>query len=179
MEQATIRSERMVAFSFWRKAMRWCFWVQMEDLGRMESRVMQEFHRSQARVISLSSFKLDHSVFMSGVIEAEENHALRVESLLEKIQGMESAKIVPETDSVQRMIALFRILTGMTEQAEVLHFVSAVSARAIVLRPLWVTFEVVGTPQEIESIYQSARAYGIVDIFSSACVLMIATNERN
>lgn len=157
--------------------MRWCFWTQMEDLGRMEARVLQVLDRLQATVVSLSSVELDGRVFLSGVMEADEIQADRVERLMRKIHGMESAKVVPEAKTMQRTIALFRILCDMTDRAEVLHFITAVHARAIMVRPLWVAFEVVGTPQEIEGVYQSATGYGIVDVVSSSCVLMTSENE--
>lgn len=157
--------------------MRWCFWTQMEDLGRMEARVMQVLDRLQATVITLSSAKLDGHIFLSGVMDADETQADRIERLLRKIHGMESARVAPEDAAMQRMIALFRILCDMTDRAEVLHFITAVNARAIMVRPLWVAFELVGTPQEIEGIYQSALSYGIVDVVSSSCALMISANE--
>jgi acetolactate synthase small subunit len=157
--------------------MRWCFWTQMEDLGRMEARVMQALDRLQATVVTLSSARLDGHIFLSGVMEAEEKHAGRIESLLRKIHGMESVKVVPEMAAMQRMIALFRILCDMTDRAEVLHFITALNARAIMVRPLWVAFEVVGAPQEIEGVYQSALVYGIVDVVSSWCALMASANE--
>jgi acetolactate synthase small subunit len=149
----------------------------MEDLGRMEARVMQVLDRLQAAVVSLSSTRLDGLIFVSGVIDAEEKQASRIEALLRKIQGMSSAKVLAETHITQRMIALFRILCDITDRAEILHFIHAINARAILVRPLWVAFELVGTPQEIEGVYQSAVGYGIVDVVSSSCVLMTSENE--
>lgn len=157
--------------------MRWCFWTQMEDLGRMEARVLQVIDRLQATIVSVSSQKLDGHIFLSGVMEADETQADRVERLLRKIHGMESARAVPETATVKRTIALFRILCDMTDRAEVLQFVSAIDARVIMVRPLWVAFEVVGTPQEVEGVYQSALAYGIVDVVSSSCAFMTSEND--
>jgi len=157
--------------------MRWCFWTQMEDCGRMEARVMQVLDRIQATVVTLSSARLDGRIFLSGAIDGEERQASRIEALLRKIQGMSSVKVLAEADCTQRMIALFRILCDITDRAEVLHFVSAVNARAIMVRPMWVAFEIVGTPQEIEDVYQSAVGYGIVDVVSSSCSLMALANE--
>lgn len=157
--------------------MRWCFWTQMEDLGRMEARVMQVLDRLRATIVTLSSTKLDDHIFLSGVMEAEEKQACRIESLLRKIHGMESARVAPETAALQRMIGLFRILCDMTDRAEVLHFITALNARAVMVRPLWVAFEVVGSPQEIEGVYQSALPYGIVGVVSSSCALMTSANE--
>jgi acetolactate synthase small subunit len=168
----------MAAFCFWRQVMRWCFWTQMEDLGRMEARVMQVLDRIQAAVVTLSSVRLDDQIFLSGVIDAEEKQANRIEALVRKIQGMFSVKVLAETDTTQRMIALFRILCDITDRAEILQFISAVNARAIMVRPLWVAFEVVGTPEEIEGVYQSAVGYGIVDIVSSSCAFMASTKDH-
>ena len=168
----------MVAFYLWRETMRWCFWTQMEDLGRMESRVMQVLDRRQAMVVALSLARLDGSIFLSGVVEAEEEHARRIEPLLRKIQGMCSVKVLAETVTTQRMIALVRILCDITGRAEVLHFIHAVNARAIMVRPLWVAFEI-GTPREIEGVYQSALGYGIVDVVSSSCAIMTSENDSD
>jgi acetolactate synthase small subunit len=149
----------------------------MEDLGRMEARVMQVFDRLQATVVTLSSARLDSHIFMSSEMDVDETQTDRVERLLRKIIGMESVKVVAETAAMQRMIALFRILCDMTDRAEVLRFITAVSARAIIVRPLWVAFEAVGTPLEIKGVYQSALAYGIVDLVSSSCALMTSTDD--
>lgn len=122
------------------------------------------------RARTLSSVRPDEYIFLSGVLDAEEKQAERIESLLRKIHGMESVKVAPETAVIQRMIALFRILCDMTDRAEVLHLITSLNARAVMVRPRWLAFEVVGTPQEIEGIYQSALAYGIVDVVSSSCL---------
>jgi acetolactate synthase small subunit len=149
----------------------------MEDLGRMEARVIQVLDRLQAAVVSLSSTRLDGVIFLSGIIDADEKQASRIESLLRKIQGMSSAKVLAESHTTRRMIALFRILCDITDRAEILNFIHAVNARAVMVRPLWVTFELVGSPQEIEGVYQSAVGYGIVDMVSSSCTMMISADE--
>jgi acetolactate synthase small subunit len=157
--------------------MRWCFWTEMEDLGRMEARVMQVLDRLQATVVTLSLTRIDGRIFLSGAVEAEEKQAIRIESLLRKIQGIESVKVVPETATIQRVIALLRILCDITDRSEVLHFITAINARAVMVRPLWVAFEMVGSPQEIEGVYQSALAYGIVDVVSSSSAFMTSAND--
>jgi acetolactate synthase small subunit len=167
----------MVAFSFGGKAMRWCFWTKMEELGRMESRVLQVLDRLQAEVVTLSSTRLDGRIFVSCLLEAEERQAARIEALLRKIHGMLTVKVVPAVAATRRMIALFRILCDITGRAEVLQFVGALKARAVTIRPLWVAFEMVGTPEEIEGVYQSALGYGIVDVVSAGCALMTSTND--
>lgn len=142
----------------------------------MEARVLQSLERLQTSLVAISSARVDDRIFLSCVVEADEHHAGRIESVLRKIHGMVSVKVLPEASTIHRMLALVRILCDMTERAEVLQFITAVNAKAIMVRPLWVAFEVVGTPQEIEGIYQSARAYGIVDLVSPCCAHMTATD---
>ena len=144
----------------------------------MLSRVMQVFDRLQhVSVQNLSSAKFDGHTFLSGMIEADEKRGDRIRALLLKIEGMESVTVMEETATTQRVIALFRILCDITGRAEVLQFIHAVNARAIMIRPLWVAFEVVGASQEIEGVYQSAMGYGIVDLISSGCAFMTSAND--
>lgn len=161
--------------------MRSCFWTQMEEYGRMEARVLQVLDRVQATVVTLSSARLDGHVFLSGSVDTDEKQADRLESLLRRVHGMLSVTVLTETRTTRRMIALFRILSDAGDRAEVLHFIAAIDARAIMVRPLWIAFEMVGTPEEIEATYQSARGYGIVDLVSTSCALMVsaADPERN
>jgi acetolactate synthase small subunit len=149
----------------------------MEDLRRMESRVMQVLDRLQAVVVTLSCARLDGQIFLSCLLETEEKQVARIEALLRKVEGMHWVKAVPVTAATARMIALFRILCDITGRAEVLQFFSALKARSVTIRPLWVAFEVVGTPEEIEGVYQSARVYGIVDVVSAGCALMTSAND--
>lgn len=138
---------------------------------------MQVLDRLQATVVAMSSAKFDGHIFLSCVIDAEERRADLIDRLLRKIHGMISVKVLTEANTTQRMIALFRILCDITDRAEVLQFVHAVNARAIMVRPMWVAFEMVGTPQEIEGVYQSAAGYGIVDVVSSSCAFMTSAND--
>jgi acetolactate synthase small subunit len=152
--------------------MRWCFLARCEDHGRMQSRVMQILDHLLTPAISFSMATLDRRLFFSFIVEADEKQALRIESLLRKIYGMLAVEIISETATLQRMIALLRVRCDISERDEVLHFMSALNARMLMIRPLWVVFEVIGTPQEVEGIYQSALGYGLVDLVSSSCAFM-------
>ena len=157
--------------------MRWCFWTQMEDLGRMPARVLQVFDRLQVSVEAISSAKLDGRIFLSCVIEAEESQTQRIAALLHKIEGMDSVKLLAESATTQRQIALFRILCDIHDRADLLQFITALNARTVTIRPQWVAFELVGSPHEIEGVYQSAQGYGIVDVVSSSCAFMTSQSD--
>jgi acetolactate synthase small subunit len=167
----------MVAFYFGRQAMKWSFLAQAEDHGRMQARVLQILDRQMASVECFSMAKLDGSIFLSFVVEANEGQATRAEAQLRKLQGVDSVAMMEETATVRRMIAQFRVHCDISDRAELLHFIQALDARALMIRPLWVAFEAVGTPCEVEGIYQSALGYGLVDLVSSSCSLMVSRYE--
>jgi acetolactate synthase small subunit len=169
---------RMVAFSFWRQTMRWCFFVQMDDCGRMQSRVLQVTDHMMVSVENFSSTKLDERFFLSFTVKGDDKQAGRIESLLRKIHGVRSVEVIPEIAANQRMIALLRVRCDISERDEILHFIAAIAARTIMIRPLWLAFEVVGTPQEVEGIYQTALGYGMVDLVSSSSVFISSSDTR-
>jgi acetolactate synthase small subunit len=71
-----------------------------------------------------------------------------------------------ETSTMQRMIALFRVRCDISEQDELLHFIDALHVSVLMIRPLWVIFEIRGIPSEVEGNYQSVLGYGVVDQLS-------------
>lgn len=78
--------------------MRYCFWMQMDDLGRTEARVIEIFDRVRVTIVTLSLVRLDRQIHLSGVIEAGEGQAHRIEALLSKIEGMSSMRVAVEMD---------------------------------------------------------------------------------
>jgi acetolactate synthase small subunit len=126
--------------------------------------------------------KLDDQLLFSFSIEADEKQARRAESLMRKIHGMRTVTVLPEKAAILRMHALFRLRCDISERDGILHFINALDARLLMIRPLWVAFEVVGTPSEVEGIYQSALGYGLVDQVSSSSIFMasgVVTNGNS
>jgi acetolactate synthase small subunit len=157
--------------------MKWSFLAQAEDQGRMTARVLQVLDRQLVSIESFSLAKLDGRTFLSFLVEADEKLVGRVQALLRKIEGMDSVMVIAEAGVLRRMIALFRVRCDIFDRNELLHFISALGARALMIRPLWVAFEVIGTPCEVEGIYQSAMGYGLVDLVSFSCAFMTSDYE--
>jgi acetolactate synthase small subunit len=148
--------------------MRWCFLAQGEDRGRMQSRVTQIVEHLLMPMSCFSLTRLEDRLIFNLVVEADEKQALRLESLLRKVYGMLSVDVSSEASTMQRMIALFRVRCDSSERNELLHFIGALHARVLMIRPLWVAFEIIGMPSEVEGIYQSVLGYGVVDQVSSS-----------
>ncbi len=116
--------------------------------------------------------KLDDQLMFSFSVEGDEKQARSAKSLMWKIHGMRTVTVLPEEAAMLRMHALFRLRCDISERGGLLHFINALDARLLMIRPLWVAFEVVGTPSEVEGIYQSALGYGLVDQVSSSSIFM-------
>ncbi len=152
--------------------MNWCFLMQGEDRGRMQARVLQIIDRLTLTMCSFSSATLNGQVFLNFKIECEPEQAQRARALLKRLQGVTSVDLLSEADAMPRMIALFRFRCDITERNDLLNFISALGARVLVIRPLWLVFEIIGTPQEVEGVYQSTLGYGVVDQISASCIFV-------
>jgi acetolactate synthase small subunit len=152
--------------------MRWCFVLQCEDQVRMQSRVLQIVDSQLLAVNFYSVTRLEGKLFMNFVVEADERQAYRIESLLYKIHGMGSIERQADTGAMPRVVALLRVRCDISKRNELLHFIGAFSARVLMIRPLWLCFEIAGTPAEVEDIYQSCLGYGTVDQVASSCIFL-------
>jgi hypothetical protein len=70
--------------------MRYDFSMEMDDLGRMEARVLGLFERLQAAPLKFCSLRLADRVVVHGILEIDENHAPRIEALCLKLEGVRS-----------------------------------------------------------------------------------------
>ncbi len=68
--------------------MPWCFSMEMEDAGRMQSRVLLPFDHSLVTIESLTSKRTNTTIFLMVVAEARVEQKQRIEALLWKINGM-------------------------------------------------------------------------------------------
>jgi acetolactate synthase small subunit len=122
--------------------MKWYFLAHGEDRGRMQSRVMGIVDHLLLSMSSFSMTTMDGRQFYSFVVEGDEGQAIRIESLLRKIYGILSVEVIPEADTLQRIIALLRVRCNISDHDEVLHFinalnaVSAFNARELMICPL-------------------------------------------
>lgn len=138
----------------------------------MQARVLQIIDRLTLTMCSFSLATLNGQVFLNFEIECEPEQAQRARALLKRLQGVTSVDLLSEADAMPRMIALFRFRCDITERNDLLHFISALGARVLVIRPLWLVFEIIGTPQEVEGVYQSTLGYGVVDQISASCIFV-------
>lgn len=75
--------------------MRVDFLLEMDDLGRMEGRVLALFERLQAKPVIFCSLRINNGVVVHGTLEIEENLASRIEAYCLKLEGMRSACCTP------------------------------------------------------------------------------------
>ena len=85
--------------------MRYDFSMEMDDLGRMEARGLALFERLQATPLKFCSVRFSDHVIVHATLEIEENHALRIEALLHRIEGVRSVIASPRASASQSKIA--------------------------------------------------------------------------
>src|SRR5271154_5639073 len=84
--------------------------------------------------------------------------------------------ILSEEETMQRFAALTRVRCDVTDRSEFLDFIAAIRTRTVMTRPFWIVFEVLGTPQEVEGIYQATRPYGMIDLVSAASTFLLSVD---
>ena len=69
------------------------FKIEMEDRGRMLSRVLQALDHAQTRLEALSFTKRDDRIAVFFVVDADDKQLYRIESLLWNVYGMHSIQV--------------------------------------------------------------------------------------
>ena len=71
-------------------------------------------------------------------------------------------------DGFCRTLALFRVLCDQESRLPLLQVISSMGAQVVAVRPDWVAFQVIGSPQDIEGLRASLLPYGLVEALSAA-----------
>jgi hypothetical protein len=77
--------------------MRYDFSMEMDNLGRVEARVLALLERLQATPLVFCSQHIQDAVVINGILEIEDHQGERLEPLLFRIEGVRSAKASPRT----------------------------------------------------------------------------------
>ena len=110
--------------------------------------------------------RLDGLIFLSGVVEGEKDRLIASEPCCAVLKACTRSRLQLRPTIRSAQSRLVRILCNITDRSEILHFIQALGAHAIMVRRMWVAREVVGSLEEIEGAVRSARGYGIVDVVS-------------
>lgn len=144
------------------------FLITASNRVRIESRILQVLDHHMVPVQSFSSMRIGEETritFMTGIDDAG---ALRTCELLRRLQDVQSIDSFAYQDGFCRTLALFRVLCDQESRLPLLQVISSMGAQVVAVRPDWVAFQVIGSPQDIEGLRATLLPYGLVEAISAA-----------
>jgi acetolactate synthase small subunit len=152
--------------------MEWMFLVTANNRVRVESRILQVLDHHMVAVQSFASMRIGNQVRISFTAAVDEASAIRTGDLLRKLQDVQSVDSFAGQDGLCRTLALFKVLCDHESRLALLQIVSSLGAQVVAVRPDWVTFQIIGTLQDIEGLHASLLSYGLVEAMSVASAIV-------
>ncbi|HTU49967.1 MAG TPA: hypothetical protein VMF56_05190 [Acidobacteriaceae bacterium] len=144
------------------------FLITASNRVRVESRILQVLDHHAVPVESFSSMRLGDEVRVTFMAELDENAAQRTCDMLCRLQDVQSIDCFARQDGFCRTLAMFRILCDQESRLPLLQVISSMGAQVVAVRPDWVAFQIIGSPQDIEGLRASLLPYGLVEAISAA-----------
>ncbi len=159
--------------------MEWMFLVTACNRARVESRIFQVLDHHMVSVQSFASMRVGNELRVSFKAEINRHDAVRASDLLRKLQDVRHVDSFANQDGLCQTLALIKVLCDQESRLPLLQVISSLGAEVVSIRPEWVTFQIVGTLQDIEGLRRSLLPYGLVEAISvaSAVVRKEATTE--
>jgi acetolactate synthase-1/3 small subunit len=144
------------------------FLITASNRVRVESRILQVLDHHAVPVESFSSMRLGDEARVTFMAELDENAAQRTCDMLRRLQDVHSIDCFARQDAFCRTLAMFRILCDQESRLPLLQVISSMGAQVVAVRPDWVAFQIIGSPQDIEGLRASLLPYGVVEAISAA-----------
>jgi acetolactate synthase I/III small subunit len=144
------------------------FLITASNQVRVESRILQVLDHHAVPVQSFSSMRLGDETRVTFMAELDEEAARRTCDLLRRLHDVQAIDNFAYQDGFRRTLALFRVLCDQESRLPLLQVISSMGAQVIAVRPDWVAFQVIGSPEDIEGLRASLLSYGLVEAISAA-----------
>lgn len=144
------------------------FLITASNRARVESRILQSLDHHMVPVQSFSSLRIGDETHVTFMATLDEDSALRTCNLLRRLHDVQSIDSFACQDGFCRTLALFRVLCDQESRLPLLQVISSMGAQVVAVRPDWVAFQVIGSPQDIEGLRASLLPYGLVEALSAA-----------
>lgn len=108
-----------------------------------------------------------------------EHHTLeQIEKQIHKLVNvLRVTELVPE-DAVERELLLLKVVATPERRSELISTAEAFKGRVVDLGPDTVTFELTGTPEELDAFQELARPHGIQELVRTGRVGMSRASAR-
>lgn len=144
------------------------FLITASNRPRLESRILQVLDHHAVPVESFSSMRLGDEARVTFMAELDDDSARRTCDLLRRLHDVHSIDCFAYQDGFCRTLAMFRILCDQESRLPLLQVISSMGAQVVAVRPDWVAFQIIGSPQDIEGLRASLLPYGLVEAISAA-----------
>ncbi len=152
--------------------MKWMFLVTACNRARVESRILQVLDHHMVSVQSFASTRTGNEIRISFIAEVDSANAIRTGDLLRKLQEVLSVDSFAGQNGLCRTFALLKVLCDHESRLALLQVISSLGAQVVAVRPDWVTFQIIGTLEDIEGLRASLLSYGLVETMSVASVVV-------
>jgi acetolactate synthase I/III small subunit len=88
----------------------------------------------------------------------------QIEKQMHKLVNVLRVSTLAAGDAVERELALFKVAAGPSKRAELMALAGAFEARVADLGPDEMSFELVGTPDELDSFEELLRPHGLKEM---------------
>jgi acetolactate synthase small subunit len=144
------------------------FLIIAANRARVESRILQVLDHHRVTVESFSSMRLADEARVTFMADLDNDGAQRTCDMLRRLHDVQSIDCFAYQDGFCRTLAMFRVLCDQESRLPLLQVISSMGAQVVAVRPDWVAFQAIGSPQDIEALRAGLLPYGLVEAISAA-----------
>jgi len=111
-------------------------------------------------------------------VDCEQHPLEQIEKQMHKLVNVLRVAELEPGESVERELALIKVVAPPERRSEILSLAGAFQARVADLGPEAIVFEVVGTPEEIDSFEELVRPHGVKELVRTGRIGLTRASDR-
>ena len=154
--------------------------VELEDKPGALARVSQMFARRGYNIMSLAVGPTERRGVsrLTLRVDCSENSFEQIEKQMHKLVNVLRVTELPPGESVERELALITIAAPPERRAELMSLADVFHARVADLGPEALVFEVVGSPEEVDSFEELVRPHGVKELVRTGRIGLTRASDR-
>ena len=142
--------------------MEWMYSLDAADKIEVLTRVALVFRRQLSEIRSFNSTKLGERLQINILAETDPHRAQMITTQLRKLRDIAQVEAyAPEGAS--RLLAMIKVFSTPEKRSQIMQLIEAFHARVLNGTEYWVTILATGTADEIQSLADVLRPYGILE----------------
>ncbi len=111
-------------------------------------------------------------------VDCEQHPLEQIEKQMHKLVNVLRVAELEPGESVERELALIKVAAPPDRRSELLGMAGAFQARVADLGPEAIVFEVVGTPEEVDSFEELVRPHGVKELVRTGRIGLTRASDR-